>query len=516
MIDNLSELGKETAQITGNGRRTKLKKSQEDVSELGEYTSGMGDNIRIKRLGLDWKWGTLGQHYLKSTYQAKRLNRLTKKMILSLVLILFILFLLIKHNKIPDNVRIPGEKYAVIIDAGSTGSRLHAFHFIQDPKQFPSFVLVNDFFKPSKPGLSAFAHNIPGAVESIEKLMMKANNHLPRHSFPNPDCSQISEPFSCQKNVPLTLKATAGLRLLPAHAADDILDALKHRFAQTTYFLDNVNESAEILNSKDEGIFAWITINYLLHKLHNSKETVAILDLGGGSGQITFAHPHRISDNAQRMVQYSFFGKNFQLFSHSYLGLGLMISRFHILVNGESEKTSHHQCLIGNGHFFYQTSKIFGEYRVIDDRVMKCDKEIVQYIMEMKRSLQTEYLPENIRFNEETVYEQQKTILHSFSYTYDVAVDAGLVPERSSGKLVRPIEFYKKAKELCNSVNQDHPFLCFDLLYVYNLFTKVAGIDDRSPIYICKQIDNTEISWALGAAFNLLSKQQHFSEDDDV
>lgn len=44
-----------------------------------------------------------------------------------------------------------------------------------------------------------------------------------------------------------------------------------------------------MLDDQDEGLFAWYTVNFLLDRLHNISESIATLDLGGGSTQVTFS-----------------------------------------------------------------------------------------------------------------------------------------------------------------------------------------------------------------------------------
>jgi hypothetical protein len=51
----------------------------------------------------------------------------------------------------------------------------------------------------------------------------------------------------------------------------------------------------EIMSGRDEGLYAWFTVNYLLDLLSPGllKKSFASLDLGGGSTQITFV-PEKI------------------------------------------------------------------------------------------------------------------------------------------------------------------------------------------------------------------------------
>lgn len=45
------------------------------------------------------------------------------------------------------------------------------------------------------------------------------------------------------------------------------------------------------MEGTDEGIFSWFTVNFLLDQFstHNPGNTVAALDLGGGSTQVTYS-----------------------------------------------------------------------------------------------------------------------------------------------------------------------------------------------------------------------------------
>lgn len=85
------------------------------------------------------------------------------------------------------------------------------------------------------------------AVESIKGLLEKAKNEIPEEYW---------------KHTPLILKATAGLRLLPSHKAENLLNSMKDLFDKTP-FLTN-NNSVAIMDGTDEGIFSWFTVNFLL------------------------------------------------------------------------------------------------------------------------------------------------------------------------------------------------------------------------------------------------------------
>ena len=73
-----------------------------------------------------------------------------------------------------------------------------------------------------------------------------------------------------------------------------------------------VNEGVDIMSELEEGVFGWLTVNYLLHALDQPDNSYVALDLGGGSTQITFAPRDRAtleSSPASYLHTASVFGK---------------------------------------------------------------------------------------------------------------------------------------------------------------------------------------------------------------
>ncbi|XP_047740891.1 uncharacterized protein LOC108673061 [Hyalella azteca] len=211
------------------------------------------------------------------------------------------------------------EVHAVIIDAGSTGSRVLAFTFFRSIAD-NSLKLEDQLWHEVKPGLSSYADDPVKGAASLVPLLELAYSRVPALARPH---------------TPLVLKATAGLRLLPDHQAQALLHEV-NKLLQSSEFLTTEN-SVGIMDGRDEGIFSWFTVNYLLDRVGSApRETLVALDLGGGSTQITFvpadqltitrAEPHQLSS-------ISLMNQNLDLFTHSYLGLGLMAARKDVLLH---------------------------------------------------------------------------------------------------------------------------------------------------------------------------------------
>ena len=100
--------------------------------------------------------------------------------------------------------------------------------------------------------------------------------------------------------------------------------------------------------------------------------------------------------------------------------------------------------------------------------------------------------------------------VYVFSYFYDIANDAGLLSTDDDISTITtlPIRVLKQtAKNVCRgttTTSTKHPFLCFDLTYIYSLLTKGYGLSEDVQIHICKKIQQFEVAWSLGLALKLL------------
>jgi guanosine-diphosphatase len=218
-----------------------------------------------------------------------------------------------------------------MIDAGSTGSRIHVYKF-NNCLSSPTFEY--EVFKMIRPGLSSFASNAQKAAESLDPLMQEAESVVPR---------------SLWKCTPVAVKATAGLRMLGHAESDAILAAVKQRLQSKYEFPLIAKDGVVIMDGKDEGVYAWITANYLLNTLPSGPATAnsnvdssittpyAVLDLGGASTQIVFKPFFDVDgdgiddgkglEDGEHKYDLHFGGRNHVLYQHSYLGYGLMRAR---------------------------------------------------------------------------------------------------------------------------------------------------------------------------------------------
>jgi len=207
-----------------------------------------------------------------------------------------------------------------MIDAGSTGSRIHIYKFHNCG---PSPTFEYEVFRMVQPGLSAY-DRLPAtaAAESLDSLLDEAMDVVPQ---------------SLRGCTPVAVKATAGLRLIGSKQSDDILKAVRQHILDKYPFPFPERDGVVIMDGKDEGVYAWITVNYLLNTIRgNSPKNAspyAVLDLGGGSTQIVFEPEFGDEKgdeglkDGEHKYELEFGGVKRVLYQHSYLGYGLKSAR---------------------------------------------------------------------------------------------------------------------------------------------------------------------------------------------
>lgn len=213
-----------------------------------------------------------------------------------------------------------------MVDAGSTGSRIHVYRF-NNCGSTPE--LENEEFamtekKEGGSGLSSYKADAEGAARSLDVLLDVAMKNVP------------DELKAC---TPIAVKATAGLRKLGEEMSAKILAAVRTRL-ETEYPFAVVSDAkggVEVMDGKDEGVYAWITTNYLLGKIGgpDKSPTAAVFDLGGGSTQIVFeptfpspsgGMPEKLQEGDHKYI-FNTSSSTYELYQHSHLGYGLMAAR---------------------------------------------------------------------------------------------------------------------------------------------------------------------------------------------
>ncbi|XP_052459587.1 ectonucleoside triphosphate diphosphohydrolase 4 [Carassius gibelio] len=217
-------------------------------------------------------------------------------------------------GRVPDmeatDTNNPNLNYGLVVDCGSSGSRVFVYtwprhngnpHELLDIKQ-----MRDQNRKPVvmkiKPGISEYASTPGKASDYISPLLSFAAQHIPKNKH---------------QETPLYILCTAGMRVLPESQQEALLEDLRTDIPVNFNFLFS-DSHVEVISGKQEGVYAWIGINFVLGRFHHvedeheavvevqvpgsdqqetlvRKRTAGVLDMGGVSTQIAYEVPKTVS-----------------------------------------------------------------------------------------------------------------------------------------------------------------------------------------------------------------------------
>ncbi|XP_030062883.1 ectonucleoside triphosphate diphosphohydrolase 2 [Microcaecilia unicolor] len=209
----------------------------------------------------------------------------------------------------------PALKYGIVLDAGSSHTALFVYKWPADKENDTGIVSEHTMCDVNGPGISGYAHNPPEAGKSLVECLNQAQKHVPeeRHSI-----------------TPIYLGATAGMRLLKeenATSSNAVLESVSSTLKSYPFDFRGAN----ILSGQEEGLFGWVTANYLLENfvkygwigrwIRPRKQTIGAMDLGGASTQITFETTENIENPDDQLVL-RLYGQTYKVYTHSFLCYG--------------------------------------------------------------------------------------------------------------------------------------------------------------------------------------------------
>ncbi|KAK6533452.1 Guanosine-diphosphatase [Orbilia ellipsospora] len=408
-------------------------------------------------------------------------------------------------------------RYVLMIDAGSSGSRIHVYRFNTCTKT-PE--LENEDFMMIKGGLSKYGDNPESAAQSLDSLMKLAVEKVPDNYK------------AC---TPVAVKATAGLRLLGEAKSNAILTAVRNRLETQYPFPVVEGNGVSVMDGKDEGVYAWITTNYLLGKIGgpDKSPTAAVFDLGGASTQIVFEPTFPIKGGGMPEVlapgdhhyDLTFGGRSFDLYQHSHLGYGLNEARkaIHKAIlsakfNGERFDNSHpilNPCIApgmwreveidgvkfnmtGPAHSAAPLCRSFAEsilHKDEDCKLAPCSFNGIH-----QPSLAKTFAQEDV-YIFSYFYDRTQPLGMPSSFTLNELKDlAATVCEGEAGWSIFST-VHGALEEL-----RDRPEHCLDLNFQLALLHTGYEMPLYREVKIAKKIKGNELGWCLGASLPLLEK----------
>ncbi|XP_028778303.1 probable apyrase 7 isoform X2 [Neltuma alba] len=208
--------------------------------------------------------------------------------VIFLVMLLLLGFYLeLDHRK--ANTVFKGSYYAVVVDCGSTGTRVNVHEWTVDSAStsnlpillhsYPDNTTRSSLWNSScqyhcmqtEPGLDKFVNDSSGVKESLEPLIIWAEKVVPRERH---------------KDTPIFVLATAGLRRLASSDAEQVLEDVEAVVKDHSFMYKN--SWIRVLSGIEEAYYGWVALNYKMGSFagYPRSPTLGLLDLGGSSLQI--------------------------------------------------------------------------------------------------------------------------------------------------------------------------------------------------------------------------------------
>lgn len=244
---------------------------------------------------------------------------------------------LITSAPINDENNFP-YNYIVVIDAGSRGSTAYIYswksmkyylnseesNLIDDligsktiSEFLPQLIYNEQWHKKIKPSIGSsiveFGFHDSYLYNYLDNLIAKIYNIIP-----------IEQHY----RTPIFFHATAGLRALDPDLQNKIQLKICNYFqSHTDFYFPDCTSHVNILDGDIEGLYSWITLNYLANNNHSivniDNHSYGLLELGDGSAQICFEPTESEREIHNIQLLNLNLNENYQVFSTSFLGYGL-------------------------------------------------------------------------------------------------------------------------------------------------------------------------------------------------
>ncbi|KAI5193282.1 ectonucleoside triphosphate diphosphohydrolase 5/6 [Nematocida minor] len=347
------------------------------------------------------------------------------------------------------------DKFVAVFDGGSTGTRINIYQF--DEK---GLVLKSHFLHRLFPGI----HNSKTPENDIKQLLALGKAHLEKKEH------------RTGYDFPIVFNGTAGLRLIDERKRNSVLEIVKKTIQEET---KKKEIEVRVIDGKEEGFYAWAALVFVTQM----KEKIGIIDLGGGSAQISF----EIDKDMQGAQDGIVHGKNKDVLSRSFLGMGLVAGLENV---HKTDKNG--VCEWKSASFDINRCKVHIKSAIsamIQERTQ--GKEVAPGISQVNTMFVSSFIAETLHLLQTPVnpqFKDIKDVVSSICSNNSVMANSNLgKPEQTSNP---------------NVVSKQKKPDCISVLYAV-MFMENLGVGLFTPIKNSANIP-TDISWSLGRALSLI------------
>uniref|UniRef100_A0A8C8SAP1 Ectonucleoside triphosphate diphosphohydrolase 3 n=1 Tax=Pelusios castaneus TaxID=367368 RepID=A0A8C8SAP1_9SAUR len=401
--------------------------------------------------------------------------------------------------------------YGIVLDAGSSRTTVYVYEWPAEKENDTGVVSQTFKCNVKGPGISSYGNNPEEIAKPIDDCMNKIKEKIPSH---------------LHKNTPTYLGATAGMRLLRLQnetAANEVLESIQNYFKSQPFDF----RGAQIITGQEEGVYGWITANYLMGNFlektlwrtwvrPHGAETTGALDLGGASTQISFV-PEESVQNSNSTLLVQLYGYEYSVYTHSFqcYGRDEAEKRLLALLNSGDKSTVDNPCYPQNYETVLTMKRLYGSL---------CTETLRP----------TNYNPgQVVNFRgtgDPALCQETVSLLFNFTMCNDSGANRsfnGVYQPKLKGNFAAFSGFYYTASALnltghfpladfnssmwflCsqnwNQVSMNLLSYCFSANYIYYLLVHGYKFNKETwpQIHFQKEVGNSSIAWSLGYMLTL-------------
>lgn len=375
----------------------------------------------------------------------------------------------------------------IIVDMGSTGTRMHAYNIQETHNKYqhdhaiPYLTEIAVSISKDSKYAGYYANNPQEIYKHIEPLYNDISN-------------QLENLYIDIKEVPIYYFSTAGLRLHPTEKQANIHTQLLNYTQNKKQHKAKV--VAKTIPGSLEGVFDWLSVNYKLQTIQNKTKTIAALDMGGASTQVAVEavkyKNYKYNYNKQdiknsNIYTLKFTNKKYNIYSQSLLGYGITQFKANIKNHSQNLKLAE-QCLINNKHKKFNFKK--------------CSLLIEQYLDNKKDHISSSKIIDYAVKNNMQIA-VQAAYYYNFKF-FNSRLLEDLIKQIPDACCVHNTEFKRKNPGLTNTEINNY---CLNATYLKVLLNYAFNIpEDYKNLIVPKH----DINWTMGAAL-FIATEQDFS-----
>ncbi|XP_072978382.1 probable apyrase 6 [Typha angustifolia] len=407
------------------------------------------------------------------------------------VAVVFIVYLIVS-TKTSHSTR-----FGIVIDAGSSGTRIHVFGYNNERGDFPLLDLDRTAVMRVSPGLSSYVEEPERAGDSLVELLEFAKGKVEK---------------DLRRETEVRLMGTAGLRMVDGGVREKILESCRRVLRESGFrFRD---DWATVIPGSDEGIYAWVAANYALGSLGGDpQKTTGVIELGGASAQITFVSDEPLPPESSHELKFQ--ETTYKLYSNSFLHFGQNTAYKSLHEMLTSEESAKERKFIDpcapkkNSEIVEPLRPATGAFRskleyqpvIHAGNFSDCRSAILMLLQKGKENCLYQQCNLGLAF----VPELHGSFLatENFFFTskfFGLGATSTLSDLALAGKQFCEGDLLKLKEKYNNLDEEDLSRYCFSSAYIVALLHDSLGISlGERRIEFANQVGDTQIEWALGA-----------------